>query len=135
MPMTASVFVYGTLKRGQCRVSLWPVEPLSIQIGSVRGALYSRADYPAMTVGDDCVIGELWRFDQDSIPAVLETLDQIEGTNQPGQKDLYSRIITEVMSVDGVSLGQAWSYRYASDPLDDGFVRIHAIAGGAISWP
>ncbi len=124
-PMPSSVFVYGTLKRGQCREHLWPLPPRSIQIGWSHGRLFGRHDYPAMTPGNDRVIGELWEFDESAIEIVLPLLDQIEGTNQPGQTDLYCRVVTDVYAAeDDGCLGQAWTYHYATDPETNGFTRI-----------
>ncbi len=133
--MITSVFVYGTLKRGQCRESLWPVQPITIREGSTRGKLYGRDDYPAMTPGEDRVAGELWLFAPEQIERVLETLDQIEGTNQPNQPDLYHRVATEVHAAAGTSLGMAWTYHYATAPEADGFEAIHASSSVPARWP
>ena len=131
--MTSSVFVYGTLKQGQCRQHYWPVQPAGIQVGWVRGSLYGRADYPAMTAGQDRVLGELWRFDAGDIDRVLRTLDRVEGTNQDGLPDLYHRVSIEAWDLDNHSCGLAWTYLYATDPVQDGFVRIEAV--GPVRWP
>lgn len=133
--MITTVFVYGTLKRGQCRESLWPVAPRRIQPGWTRGALFDRPDYPAMTAGPDRVLGELWTFEAERVDAVLKVLDQIEGANQPGQVDLYHRVVTAVAADDESPLGEAWSYHYATDPLADGFQRILADRTGHVQWP
>ncbi len=145
--MVSAVFVYGTLKQGQCRETLWPAEPLSIQIGWVDGVLWGRSDYPAMIAGDDRVLGELWSFDAERISLVLETLDQIEGvglaaksglaarSGRSEQNDLYSRVLVEIRSVRDEALGKAWSYQYASDPAVDGFVQIHARGRSPVQWP
>ena len=133
--MITTVFVYGTLKRGQCRESMWPVAPRRIQWGWIRGTLFDRQDYPAMTAGQDRVLGELWSFDADQVDAVLEVLDQIEGTNQPGQADLYHRVVTAVAADDETQLGEAWTYHYASDPLLDGFQRLLPDRTRYVRWP
>jgi gamma-glutamylcyclotransferase (GGCT)/AIG2-like uncharacterized protein YtfP len=127
--LTDAVFVYGTLMRGQCRASFWPVSPLSVCEGWVRGSLYGRPDYPAMTAGQERVNGELWRFSVDQMPVVIERLDEIEGTNQANQPDLYLRVVVEVFGSDDGSQGKAFAYHYATDPLRDGFQRIGP------SWP
>ena len=79
-----SFFVYGTLKRGQCRDHLWPVTPRTITPAWLRATLYGRKDYPALQTGDDHILGEVWTFEISEIPAVIEQLDQIEGTDYPG---------------------------------------------------
>tara|TARA_R110002049_G_scaffold285698_1_gene466776 strand:+ start:201689 stop:202111 length:423 start_codon:yes stop_codon:yes gene_type:complete len=131
-----SVFVYGTLKRGQCRESLWPVRPVAITPAWTRGTLFSRHDYPAMTGGNDRVRGECWQFDAERIAEVMRCLDVIEGANQPGTRDLYRRVIVELSDADGGSLGLAFGYHYAIDPTQDGFVPVRPDAPDRdVAWP
>ena len=133
-----AVFVYGTLKQGQCRAPMWPATPREIVPAWVRGQLFGRSDYPALRKGNDRVRGELWRFSPEDMPRVLETLDEIEGTNQPGEPDLYHREQVEVFDLQGVSLGTAHTYLYATDPLLDGFDAIEAdpeSTESEVSWP
>ena len=118
------IFVYGTLKRGQCRHHLWPHEPVTISKAWIRGSLYGRADYPAVRSGNDRVEGELWQFAEPHIRDTLSTLDEIEGTNQPGSPDLYSRRSVETYDLTGDYLGLSYCYFYARDPEEDGFHRI-----------
>lgn len=89
------IFVYGTLKRGQCRSSLWPRSPIEVRAAWIYGKLYSRDDYPAMKAGGDRVIGETWRFAAVDIQPTLDVLDQIEGFNQGLGKNLYERQVVE----------------------------------------
>ncbi len=134
--MLTSVFVYGTLKRGECRESLWPCIPVSIQVGWTRGMLFHRHDYPAMQAGEDRVRGEFWSFTDEQMPQVMRVLDQIEGTNQPGFDDLYRRVRVEVYATDDQPLGTAFGYHYAADPLADGFTRVVPAEPDAwIQWP
>lgn len=133
--MITAVFVYGTLKRGQCRSGLWPAEPLSVQEAWTLGSLFGRADYPAMIAGTDRVLGELWHFAEADIPHVIETLDQIEGTNQPGQDDLYIRREVETWDLQDHSLRIASVYHYAVDPTEHGFVRIKSDHRRFAQWP
>ena len=131
-----AVFVYGTLKRGQCREAMWPRRPTKIREAIVVGSLFGRDDYPAMREGIDRVLGEIWQFEPVDMPAVLKALDRIEGTNQPGAADLYHRVLVEVFDTSGNALGHAHSYRYASDPIADGFVLIEpAAAETYVAWP
>lgn len=133
---TASVFVYGTLKRDQCRGHLWPARPISVVAAWTRGVLMGRADYPAMVPGDDRVLGEVWTFDDRDMPEVLRVLDEIEGTNQPGYADLYVRVVVETFDQNGSPLGPANAYHYAGDPAGDGFIRITPESeGDGVSWP
>jgi gamma-glutamylcyclotransferase (GGCT)/AIG2-like uncharacterized protein YtfP len=88
-----------------------------------------------MIPGDDRVSGELWRFDPSKIETVLETLDQIEGTNQPGQDDLYRRVEVEVRTLQDTRLGNAWVYHYAGEPIRDGFSLVTPDPQRCARWP
>ena len=132
--MVTAFFVYGTLRRGHSRQSLWPARPISIQAAVARGTLYGRYDYPALTAGDDPVLGELWDFAAADVPEVIAVLDRIEGTNQPGQADLYHRIVQEICDTAGTPLGQAYVYVYARDPIEDAFAKIQKSDDGQVQW-
>lgn len=131
-------FVYGTLKRGQCREVLWPRSPLAVVPAWIRGDLYTRPDYPALDSGSGRVLGELWQFGPGDIADVIRVLDQIEGTNQPGYPDLYCRVVIETYSPVGQPLGRASTYRYAQNLTADGFRQITPDAGAApdsfVTW-
>jgi gamma-glutamylcyclotransferase (GGCT)/AIG2-like uncharacterized protein YtfP len=115
--MICDFFVYGTLKRGECRETMWPRKPRSIRVGFVRGWLFDLGPYPAMWcavdepveqdgaeqdgaeqdgLACDWIQGELWSFDQDDVAATIEELDQIEDTNQPHTPNLYDQILVRV---------------------------------------
>lgn len=146
-----SVFVYGTLKRGQCRGDVWPFEPLGVSRVFTHGMLFDRHDYPAMISGMDYVLGEKWNFRPEQMQQVLEVLDAIEGANQPGIPDLYRRVIVTTWDlgesvsaahcVDADALGKSYTYHYARDPADDGFTRImpdqaaQGLARQGVQWP
>lgn len=107
-------FVYGTLKRGECREAAWPAPPLRIETGYVRGALYDLGPYPALTAGTDWVRGETWWFDPADASAVRATLDKIEVYDQPGEPDLYLRRTIDVVASPGGPLSVvAETYVYA----------------------
>ncbi|MEM8735743.1 MAG: gamma-glutamylcyclotransferase family protein [Planctomycetota bacterium] len=89
-------FVYGTLKTGQVRENNWPVKPLRVEQAWTLGRLYDTGPYPALLQGQDRVAGQLWTFAPDTIAMVVERLDQIEGTNQVGQRNDYDRAIGTV---------------------------------------
>ena len=147
--MISSIFVYGTLKRGQCRGAMWPVEPLQVSDVYTHGTLFDRHDYPAMTSGTDRVAGERWDFHPEQIPRVLEVLDAIEGANQPGLPDLYRRVVVatwelfqdaEAYPEKGRSRA-AYTYHYCREPLDEGFTRVlpepsqDQHAESCVCWP
>jgi gamma-glutamylcyclotransferase (GGCT)/AIG2-like uncharacterized protein YtfP len=134
--MINAVFVYGTLKRGYCREKCWPVSPIRVSAGWTFGALYSRDDFPAMLAGDHRVAGECWEFEPDVMERVLRRLDKVEWTNQPGQPDLYHRVIVDVFDADGNMMQSAYGYRYALDPLDDGFkLVVPKSEVDYVAWP
>jgi gamma-glutamylcyclotransferase (GGCT)/AIG2-like uncharacterized protein YtfP len=130
--MVSSFFVYGTLKRGQCREICWPAKPLSISPACAQGQLFGRTDYPAMVSGTDRVLGELWTFEPHEVERVIEVLDQIEGTNQAGNPDLYRRVISDVFDLDDQLLTKAYAYLYETNPEQDGFTRL---VGKTVRWP
>ncbi|WP_182868852.1 gamma-glutamylcyclotransferase family protein [Rhodopirellula sp. JC639] len=132
--MIDSVFVYGTLKRGQCRESCWPVQPLRVTSGWVRGALYGREDYPALLPGEHHVAGELWTFDAATMPTVLSVLDEIEGTDGNSADDLYHRHWVQVHDDAGEVIATAYSYFYHRDPIADGFFLVPT-CGEKQFWP
>ncbi|TWU66393.1 MULTISPECIES: gamma-glutamylcyclotransferase [Crateriforma] len=129
-----AVFVYGTLKKGQCRESCWPLQPESIQDASIRANLFDREDYPALGQGENTVVGQLWTFQDDDIDKVIHALDKVEGAEQPGSPDLYHRVIVEAYDDQGGSLGYAYTYMYANDPTEDGFQPMTPDASGKIEW-
>jgi len=70
------------------------------------------------------------------MPVVLRKLDQIEGTNQPGEPNLYVRALVDVQDLSDQPLGQAYTYHYASDPCLDGFTPIEPThKGQGVAWP
>jgi gamma-glutamylcyclotransferase (GGCT)/AIG2-like uncharacterized protein YtfP len=86
-----AVFVYGTLKRGQCRERCWPRAPRAIQSATITGRLIDLGPYPALVPGDETIAGELWQFDAEDMPETLAALDEVEGYRQLGA-DYYRRI-------------------------------------------
>lgn len=117
-PELEHVFVYGTLKRGQCREDCWPAAPVSIEPAWTRGSLWDLGPYPALLLGSDRVLGELWSFESGDISTVLRALDQIEGTNQPGLPNEYDRVQTRVTSWRRGEV-VANTYRYADPSIAD----------------
>ena len=88
----SSVFVYGTLKRGESREQAWPLTPQRVSRARIKAQLYDLGRYPAIVRGDDWVLGECWEFLPRDITATLDVLDQIEGY-QNSAGDLYRRLI------------------------------------------
>jgi gamma-glutamylcyclotransferase (GGCT)/AIG2-like uncharacterized protein YtfP len=133
-PRTDAVFVYGTLKRGQCRAHRWPASPLRVFEAWTRGYLLGRQDYPALTPGGQRVRGELWVFALDDVPRVLEVLDQIEGTHGNAPGDLYHRHRVTVFDLREGVQHHGHGYFYNLDAQANGF-RPVPVLDGFQCWP
>jgi len=130
----SAVFAYGTLKKGQCRETCWPLDPQSIRPGWVHADLFDREDYPALKRGESRVAGQIWAFMPDDMEKVLESLDKVEGLSDGGSPGLYERDVVEVFGDDGSVIGHAFVYFYASDPNEDGFEPMEPGDDGFIHW-
>lgn len=128
----AAVFVYGTLKRGQCRARYWPRAPRAVESAVIRGRLYDLGPYPALGPGDDIIRGELWRFAADDMAETLHVLDEVEGATQLGSA-YYRRVVVACRLDDGRSF-PAFAYEFA-DParLADKPI-VPPDAGGECCW-
>lgn len=105
-----SIFVYGTLQRGECRERCWLRPPLRVEPATVRGALYDLGPYPALAAGENCIAGELWQLAAADLAATLMELDRVEGFASRDD-DLYHRVIITCQAAAGPV--EAWTYRYA----------------------
>lgn len=85
-----------------------------------------------MIGGTDQVLGELWTFENVDVEKVIQALDRLEGTNQPGQDDLYRRVVSAAYNLEHQRMTEAYLYLYEADPSQDGFTRA---VGTAVSWP
>lgn len=117
------VFVYGTLKRGECRERCWPLPPYAVQSAWTLGELFDTGPYPALLLGSDCVAGELWSYRTADISHVQDALDIVEGTNQPGVPNQYDRVPITAYLLDGTPV-LAEVYVYAMREDIPTFVRI-----------
>ena len=139
--LITDLFVYGTLKRGQCRETMWPRQPVSVRPAFIRGRLYDLGPYPAIWCGDclchgsaadignpaggvvgadDCdwVAGEIWSIHPSDLAATIEELDMIEETNQPGLPNLYDHIVVRAHAQPGSAesvLALAYQYSRLED--------------------
>ena len=94
-----SVFVYGTLQRGECRDSCWPFPPGRVERARIRAQLFDLGEYPAIVLGDDWVLGECWQFAPAEMARTLSILDDIEGYSG-SPDDLYCRQVVEFERLD-----------------------------------
>lgn len=138
-----SVFVYGTLQRGECRADQWPCSPRHVEPARLRGQLYDLGPYPALIEGDDWVAGEHWQLKADDVPPTLSVLDAIEGYGQAGD-DLYVRRAATCWN----DLGQAievYTYFYADPdqlmrvahrvPVNDQGLCVWRRGDQPVAWP
>lgn len=70
-----------------------------------------------MVPGEERVAGQLWSFQKGDLPTILEALDRVEGTNQPGQTNEYDRIEIQVTLRDSIQMVPALTYIYARRKL------------------
>lgn len=127
-----TMFVYGTLKRGQSREMLWPHPPVSVEFATVRGTLFDLGPYPALLPGDDVVRGEAWHFDRRHVAPTLAVVDRIEGFDPSGES-LYVREMVYCRTQAGNEC-RAYTYYYAHpiDPRENR--RVRASAAGFCEW-
>ncbi|GAB5405475.1 MAG: hypothetical protein Aurels2KO_37060 [Aureliella sp.] len=133
--LPAYFFVYGTLKRGQCREKCWPYKPQQVMRAWTLGRLFDLGDYPALLDGSDQVWGEVWEYRADEAEAVLAVLDEIEVTNQPGTTNLYDRILCTATVADSTQLA-AYTYRFAHPIPQDQYIAPHpGDDKKQVAWP
>ena len=112
--MSDYVFFYGTLMTPFNRPGRQRVESKLVFAGRgrIHAALFDLGIYPAAVPADDqsTVAGELYELHD--APAVLATLDEIEGfrPNEPA-RSLYLRVRTDV-TLDSGETRPAWAYFY-----------------------
>lgn len=129
--MVTSIFVYGTLQRGEEREACWPVLPLSIESAEARAAMYDVGEYPAIVPGDDRIAGELWHFRAEQMPETLKVLDAIEGFAQEST-DLYRRQTINCQAELGIY--RAFAYFLAEPDLLNSAQRVIADKDGLCRW-
>ncbi|MDA0659473.1 MAG: gamma-glutamylcyclotransferase [Planctomycetota bacterium] len=126
-----SIFVYGTLMRGECRERVWPCPPQEVLPARICGVLYDLGEYPALIGGYGWVEGELWVFAPQDVQATLSVLDKIEDT-----PFLYVRTISQVQLIRSgpQELRFAFVYVYANICDELGARLILPDNKGVIRW-
>lgn len=127
------MFVYGTLKRGQCRAHLWPKKPLQIEIAHALGRLYDLGPYPALVEGDARVRGEVWRFAQADMPETLRVLDEVEAAANT-EHQLYARRVLDCWLAEG-EVQRAYAYFLSDFSLVRSRSPMAAGSDGSCGWP
>lgn len=105
------VFVYGTLKPGECNYQRYCAGRICQQQQAIAyGQLFDLPlGYPAMTPGSLPVYGAVLEFDD---PKLIRLLDELEDydPSRPAAENEYERVMRPVFSLQGQALGQAWMY-------------------------
>ena len=112
--MSDFVFFYGTLMTPFNRPGRQRVDSKMAFAGrgTISAALYDLGIYPAAVPSFDGsrVRGEV--YEMHDAPAVLATLDEIEGYRSDApDRSLYTRVLAEVTMDDG-RISPAWAYFY-----------------------
>lgn len=115
------VFVYGTLKPGECNYARYCQEKVVDACPAIaRGRLFHLQfrGYPALTEGNDLVFGVLLTFND---PAVLNDLDELESyqPHRPPEQNEYQRQQVEIFNRDLQSVGLAWAYFMLLDRIQN----------------
>lgn len=112
-----SLFVYGTLMRGECRFSaIRRHQPECILLAATFGRLLNTGSFPGMVISDHeraMVQGEFIRFDAARLAEALSDLDLIEGFDGFNETNpLFRRTLISCDVGDG-RIRQAWTYVWA----------------------
>jgi gamma-glutamylcyclotransferase (GGCT)/AIG2-like uncharacterized protein YtfP len=106
------VFVYGTLKPGECNYLLYCAGRVIEEVAAYTwGELYHLPPlgYPGMTEGKGRVSGFLLTFADSSMLSALDQLETYDPVRSPEDNE-YQRLMVTVYRPSGESLGEAWAY-------------------------
>jgi gamma-glutamylcyclotransferase (GGCT)/AIG2-like uncharacterized protein YtfP len=112
------VFVYGTLKPGECNHDRYCSQAIAQERAFAFGQLFALPSYPAMTVDDPManhpVYGWLLRFRN---AEVLKALDELEDyqADRPKAQNEYDRQKIQTFNLNHQPLGLAWVYVMESE--------------------
>lgn len=105
------VFVYGTLKPGECNYSYYCEGKVVDAVpATARGQLFALPmGYPAMVAGEGTVCGFLLCFANSTVLADLDVLEDYQPDRAPAQNE-YQRQEIEIFDRHLQPLGKAWAY-------------------------
>lgn len=110
--MLIKVFVYGTLKPGECNYPRYcEGKAIEAEEAIAFGQLFHLCElgYPGMILGEGRVRGVVLSFTD---PNIFQSMDVLEGydPNRPPEKNEYNREQIEAYTVTGISMGLVWTY-------------------------
>ncbi|RYF79218.1 MAG: gamma-glutamylcyclotransferase [Comamonadaceae bacterium] len=91
------VFVYGTLRQGECNdIARYRPAAAWVGMGTTGGVLYDLGPYPGATFGEaGRILGEVYRV----APAVEAQLDALEGVQPDGEGEYRKREVLVQMGL------------------------------------
>ncbi|NJK99323.1 MAG: gamma-glutamylcyclotransferase [Spirulinaceae cyanobacterium SM2_1_0] len=105
-----NVFVYGTLKPGECNYADCAPWVVAATPAWTRGELYALPlGYPALTEGDRRVEGVLLQLRAAAALEQLDALEDYDPARSPAENE-YERRYTPIFAPTGAALGRAWAY-------------------------
>lgn len=115
---TLPFYVYGTLRSGFGNHRLFDSAVTDITPAHLHGAKMVAGGCPFVFLdgSDTTVLGEIVTIEPSRYPAVLKTVDRLEGYNGPGRFNLYERQIIEAVTETGQTVK---AYAYLVDESDD----------------
>ncbi len=118
--MLTKIFVYGTLKPGECNYSRYcegKVIKAEEAIAFERLFHLRELGYPGMTLGEGKVRGVVLSFTD---PNIFQSIDVLEdyAPNRPAEENEYNRQQISVYTVTGTSMGLVWAYIMTPQRVD-----------------
>ena len=125
-------FVYGTLKRGECREEVFSrhldEDEFEIVPASVKAELYDLGPYPAIVPGEDTVFGEAVIVNNpdkvDTLIAVLDSIEGYYGDDSPSnlylRKEVTIQVEEDTMEAITYMFSQEQQLRDRAKHLPDG---------------
>lgn len=103
--MIDSMFVYGTLRKQECREHEMRKISLESKDISIRAKMYDIGAFPAIAMGDGTVKGEIHKIKAEQHS--FDVLDCIENFNRYDESSLYHRIL--INSGEGMCWTYVWN--------------------------
>ncbi len=103
--MIDSMFVYGTLRKQECREQIMNKISLDSKNITINAKMYDIGAFPAITLEEGMVYGEIHKIKENSNS--FETLDCVEGFTKYDESSLYHRIL--INSSEGICWTYVWN--------------------------